>query len=223
MLLLFFLTLNETNYSRISMPHEAAAEIEIGLDSLSEEELARRVQGGCAVSFEELDRRFRPRLEHLLTHRLGNFGDAEEVAQLTLLRVFEKIAAYNPARRLSPWVFTIAFRLATDHLRREKKTAEHGTDQVKLLVDPGQGPDQQLAEREARHDLWSLAKRVLETEQWTALWLFYAEQHSVREVAQAMGRTSVSVRVLLYRARKALLPYLEDPNLEHNVEEGSNG
>jgi RNA polymerase sigma-70 factor (ECF subfamily) len=176
---------------------------------LSDEQLAERVQTGCAASFAELDRRFRPRLLHVLARRLSTREDAEDVVQQTLFRVFEKIHLYDSRQRLSPWVFTIGLRLAAQHGRRKQLPVNQENERQLDLTCPALGPEEQLERREERDHLWNVADRVLKPEQWTALWLFYGEEHSIKEVAQSLGRTKTSVSVLLFRARRTLLPHLK--------------
>lgn len=176
---------------------------------LSDEQLAQRVQTGCAESFAELDRRLRPRLLHVLLRRLPTREDAEDVVQQTLFRTFEKIHLYDSRQRLSPWVFTIGLRLAAQHGRRKQLPVNQQSERSLELTCPTPSPDEQLSQREERDQLWDVADRVLKPEQWTALWLFYGEEQSIKEVAQSLGKTKTSVSVLLFRARKMLLPHLK--------------
>ena len=179
-------------------------------DALTDEGLAQRVKQGCRDSFALLDRRIRPRLIHLLSIRLANHTDAEDVAQQTMLRVFEKIQQYDDRRRFRSWVFTIAMRLAIDYQRGQRDQPIRPEDSLMQIVDPSPRPDQQAVATEERNGLWTLVGRVLRPEQHTALWLFYGEQQSAAEIAATMQRSVIAVRVSLYRARKALLPHLED-------------
>ena len=174
----------------------------------SDEQLAVRVQGGCAASFAALDHRLRPRLLHVLSRRLSTREDAEDVVQQTLLRVFEKIHLYDSRQRLSPWVFTIALRLAAQYVRRKQIPVTPESDNGHEFVDRTRLPEDQAISHEERDQLWTLADKVLKPEQWTALWLFYGEEQSIKEVAQSLGRTKTSVSVLLFRARRTLLPHL---------------
>jgi len=178
------------------------------LHAASDEDLACRVQDGCADSFTELVKRLQPRLLFVLRRRLQHHADAEDVAQKTLLRAYEKIHLFNPTRKFSPWLFTIALRLAADHHRQRKLKTQQPGESASAVVDPQPNPAQLAIHREAAKDLWELAYRILKPDQWTALWLFYGEGQTVREIAQTLRRTTVSIRVLLYRARKALTPHL---------------
>lgn len=174
-------------------------------ESVSDEALAYRVQTGCTASMSLLCERFWPRLLHVLERRLRQQADAEDVAQLTLVRVMEQIDRYDPRQRFSPWIFTISLRLASDHQRRTNRRGE-----TPLSERPGHAPtpDSLAMDREERDQLWTLAERLLTPDQWTALWLFYGEGHSAREVAHAMRKATFSVRALLYRGRKLLRPHL---------------
>lgn len=176
---------------------------------MSDEQLAVRVQAGCADSFTELDRRLRPRLLYVLIKRLSTREDAEDVVQQTMLRVFEKIRLYDPRQRFSPWVFTIGLRLAAQHGRRKQLPVHQESDCHPDPQSRAPGPEELVSLREQRDHLWDVADQVLKPEQWTALWLFYGEEQSIKEVAQSLGRTKASVSVLLFRARRTLLPHLK--------------
>jgi len=194
------------------MPNRPAEPEAIPHGAPSDETLARRVQSGCVKSFEELDRRFRPRLVNLLRKRTGSREDAEDLTQTALMRAYERIDRFNPDRTFKTWLFTIAVRQSIDAHRRRKIGATGGG--IDRVTDPTPGPDEQLSERETSHRLWDLADRVLDSTQRTALWLHYGEQLKAKQIAEALGINAVHVRVLLYRARRTLLRYMDEPEHE---------
>jgi RNA polymerase sigma-70 factor (ECF subfamily) len=51
---------------------------------------------------------------------------------------------------------------------------------------------------------------VLTEEQNNALWLYYVEDMPTAGIARVLGRSRASVKVLLFRARRRLLPMLEN-------------
>ena len=177
-------------------------------DTPSDETLARRVQSGCVKSFEQLDRRLRPRLVNLLLKRTGNREDAEDLTQLALFRAYQSIDRFNPERSFKAWLFTIAVRLSIDAHRRQKLSTPAAG--VEHAVDPAPQPHEQLSRRETHDRLWDLADRVLDPTQRTALWLHYGEQLKAKQIGQALGLSAVHVRVLLYRARRTMMTYLDE-------------
>ncbi|MEM9420044.1 MAG: sigma-70 family RNA polymerase sigma factor [Planctomycetota bacterium] len=202
----------------VTPPADAVEPVE--QDAVTDEALAARVQTGCVKSYEELDRRYRVRLIHLLRRRVGRESDAEDLAQITLFTAYEKIGRYDPKRKFSTWLFTIAVRKAIDHGRANAKhvaPSGHeptaGGDAIIALPDQTDGPLQRTIEAEQhnrRSDLWRLADEVLKPAQWTALWLHYGEDQTPAEVAKAMNISRVNARVLLHRARKILSDKLKD-------------
>jgi RNA polymerase sigma factor (sigma-70 family) len=107
-------------------------------------------------------------------------------------------------------MFTIGLRLATDFQRRRR--LQPTLLEASLLDAMGSAtrPSEEAEADELRSDLWQTVRESLGHEQAAALWLFYGEQQSVKEIASELGRSAVSVRVMLYRARKKLLPHLSD-------------
>ncbi len=191
------------------------------LSHLSDSELARQLQSGCEQGFTELDRRYRPRLLYALTRRLPRREDAEDVVQQTMLRVFQKIHQFDTNRRFSPWVFTIAMRLSVEHGRRKQLPVSPESTSPLEIADKSASPDGRLCETEERDSLWALADRVLKPDQWTALWLHYGEELSISEVAQTLGKTKTTVSVQLFRARKTLLPHLQEKRGRESFSEKS--
>jgi DNA-directed RNA polymerase specialized sigma24 family protein len=62
-----------------------------------------------------------------------------------------------------------------------------------------------LVERqEERNQLWQTAQRKLPRNQFQALWLRYAEEMDLDQIATVLGKTKTGVKVLLFRARQTL-------------------
>ncbi|MEM7626011.1 MAG: sigma-70 family RNA polymerase sigma factor [Planctomycetota bacterium] len=176
-------------------------------DHESDEDLAARVQGGCVRSYEQLDRRYRARLVHLLRKRVGREADAEDLAQATLWTAYEKIDRYDPSRKFSTWLFTIGTRKAIDLGRARQRRGEAGGESTAALADEQPGPMQRAIRAEESDPtrdggIWQVADEVLKPTQWTALWLAYGEDQTPAEIAAALNVSRVSVRVMLHRARK---------------------
>lgn len=187
------------------MTSDRASSTEAGQPA-DEVRLVRRAQGGDRLAMEELARRFRPRLVHLLGRRTGRWADADDIAQQALLRAFERIDQHDGRRPFSTWLYRIAWRMAVDLHRRPRP--EPGLD-CNTLCDPrGRDPQDAAADAELRQNLWSIARRVLSADQYCVLWLRYAEDMSINDVARVLRRTRISVRVLLHRARRRLAPHL---------------
>lgn len=178
---------------------------DLALTTTSDEELACRAQRGCADSFDCLLRRFQAPVLQFLQHR-GAAVDAEDLTQETFLRAFENLHRYRPRWSFSAWLFTIARRASINHHRRARPAIEQSD--MDAVASPEAGPLEVMVAAEGRRRLWDLAADVLSEEQTTALWLYYVEDMSGRGIALVLGRSVASVKVMLFRARKRLLPLL---------------
>lgn len=163
-------------------------------------------QRGDRHALDELARRFRPRLVHLLGRRTACWADAEDIAQQALLRALERIDQHDGRRPFSVWLYRIALRTAADHHRKPRP--EPGLDSSRLSDPRGDDPQEAAADGELRENLWSIARQALSADQYSALWLRYAEEMSIKDVARVLGRTRIATRVLLHRARQRLAPHL---------------
>jgi RNA polymerase sigma-70 factor (ECF subfamily) len=170
-------------------------------------ELALQAQAGSRAAFAELVERYEGPLFHFLALRANSRAEAEELVQDTFLRAWLKIDRYRSDWRFSTWLFTLGRRIAASERRRTRVRANGADelDEVSVQSDPSGG----LVEREDRAQIWSLAERHLSEEQCSALWLRYAEELPLDEVARVLGKSAVGVRVLLFRARTKLAQHLD--------------
>jgi RNA polymerase sigma-70 factor (ECF subfamily) len=176
------------------------------LDASSDEQLAASAASGSLAAFTQILQRYERRVYNFVFRRLPCSADAEDVTQETFVRAWQRIDQYRPRHRFSTWLFTIAARLTINHLRSADRHRRHLGDFHAMRSHTAQEDDPAVlvAAREETGNIWSLAAACLSEEQLAALWLRYAEDLSIREIATVFGRTAVGVRVMLFRARTKL-------------------
>jgi RNA polymerase sigma-70 factor (ECF subfamily) len=174
-----------------------------------------RSQQGCEASFAVLVDRFAQRLLRFLNHRTASVHDAEDLVQDTFVKAYENIHRFRNSAKFSTWLFTIAARLAVSHHRRL-----HHSQAASDVEACSYEPKDVLAEQEARQRLWAAAGNLSEN-QYRALRLKYAEDMSVKEIAQVLRKSQVSVKVLLYRARLNLAERLRKEAAEAEIANGT--
>lgn len=189
--------------------------------SASDDDLAARAREGCRDSFDALVRRFQVRLLRFLQRRVRSDSDAEDLLQETFVRAYLRLQQYNPARPFGTWLFTIAHRLAISHHRRGLAAARAGAvagERLRDRVEPEPGTE--MADEESRQVFWEQACSVLSEEQLCATWLFYVEQMPAPQIAEVLGRSWVSVKTILFRARRKLAPiFAESRGIETEMRE----
>jgi RNA polymerase sigma-70 factor (ECF subfamily) len=175
------------------------------LQSISDEDLARQSQGQDFAAFEELVRRYENRIYSFVFQSCGHATDAREITQDTFVRAFAAIGQFDPRRPFSSWLFTIARRKGIDCFRAR---IPGGGQTAPEELDP-EDPAELLARRDEAQDLWRRARRLLPDVQFQALWLRYAEDMDIAQIARVLGKTQTHVKVLLFRARHKLAGELE--------------
>jgi RNA polymerase sigma-70 factor (ECF subfamily) len=181
------------------------------MDNLSDEELAARAAAGSRVAFEELISRYTRRLFYFLRPKSESDEDIEDLIQETFLRTFRNIERFDPKRKFSTWLYTTAVRLAISRHRSNKtRTLGLGREEPEC---PSPGPAEILIQKEETQrdkNIWNLAG-TLKPREYEVLWLRYAEDLPVNEIARAMNKSPLGIRVLLHRARRNLGGKLRPP------------
>jgi RNA polymerase sigma-70 factor (ECF subfamily) len=167
---------------------------------IADERLVRQSQAGSLEAFEELVRRYEQRIYAFVANCCRNSSDADEITQDTFVRAYRAIAKFDSRRNFAPWLFAIARRRCIDHFRANPARPEEPAIELFDTDDPAE----LMARREDGQGLWQLARSCLSQPQFLALWLRYAEEMDVNDIARALGKTQTHTKVVLFRARRTL-------------------
>lgn len=138
-----------------------------------------------------------------LTVACGDREVAADAVQDAFTRAYarwRRIARYDDP---AGWVRHVALNRIRDHFRK----AERGRRAVDRL---GSQTDHTVAGPEPRADVGALLA-PLPGQQRTAMALFYVEQCSVREIAEAMGLSEGAVKYHLHAGRSTLKGHVDAP------------
>lgn len=148
-----------------------------------------------------------PRLLALAGRLLNDPGDAQDIAQETLLRAWKQAADWRPgAARFDTWLHRVAINLCYDHLRRRRETP---MAEVPEQIDPGPMPDRGLLARDIGGRV-ALAMAALPQRQREAIVLCHYQELGNIEAAKVMGTSVEALESLLGRARRTLRSALMD-------------
>ena len=170
----------------------------------SDEQLAAEAQDGSLDAFSGLVNRYHARVYHFLCHKTANPEDAQDVTQQVFIKAWQRINQFRVEAKFATWLFTITRRLAINYYRARGSRVFVELDEASPDMVTTDTPASNLAERDEHAALWTTARRSLSESQFTALWLKYREYMSIKEMAKAMDKKQVTIKVLLHRARKAL-------------------
>jgi RNA polymerase sigma-70 factor (ECF subfamily) len=177
-------------------------------------ELARQSQAGSLAAFEELVYRHEHRVYAFVAQFCRNTADARELTQDTFAKAAQSMRLFDARREFAPWLLTIARHKWIDRQRAAPPSADAPMPE---MVDENT-PSELLAQREDRQDLWRVARRCLSANQFQALWLRYAEDMDVAQIAGVLGKSRVHVKVILFRARQILGRQLQSDRMQPAVD-----
>jgi RNA polymerase sigma-70 factor (ECF subfamily) len=161
--------------------------------------LVLRYQRGDEGAFDELYRRYYPRLHLYCQRRVGDAHVSEELAQEAFLRALRAMPRFAGERRFYPWMTVIAQRLCIDHHRRSARVEP--TPEVDLgFVEPDH--DAVFAEVDKGH--LEIAMARLAPRHREVLELREQQGWSYHQIADHLDVPITTVEALLHRARKAL-------------------
>tara|TARA_B100001123_G_scaffold47051_1_gene47779 strand:- start:125 stop:775 length:651 start_codon:yes stop_codon:yes gene_type:complete len=180
-----------------------------GLPDKTDEQLAKLCQKGSLDAFEELVNRHEARLFNFLCQKAPRREDAEDLAQRTFIKAWQKINQYRTESSFATWLYTIARNLTISYYRKHGKVTHCELEAAAPNLVEKETPADTLSENEEYAALWRTAREVLKEDAFDVLWLKYKEQQSIAEISTVLGRTEISVKVMLHRSRKKLGHALE--------------
>lgn len=173
----------------------------------SEAALIDKARRGSAAAFTDLVNGYRHGLLRFLLTRSATYADAEDALQDTLINAFRYLDSYDKRWRFSTWLYRIAINNASK--QRVANTVELGE-----LSDAESDPLTQCIAASERENLWVVARRHLSDEVYTAMWLRYVEDMSVKDIAAVLERSVSWAKVNLLRGRKILDREMNEANTE---------
>jgi RNA polymerase sigma-70 factor, ECF subfamily len=167
----------------------------------SDEELLARYAAGDQLAARALTQRHLPRVLSLARRMLADPGEAEDVAQETMLRLWRMAPDWESGRAsLATWLYRVAGNLCIDRLRQRRPVAPDSPPDVE---DPAPGVEAALARHERARALRA-AVLALPERQRLAVVLRHFEERSNPEIAAVLGTSVEAVESLLGRARREL-------------------
>ena len=170
----------------------------------SETELLTRAQQGDVDAFSTLVENYNRAIFNLCYRMLGNANDAEDAAQETFIRAYKAIHRYDPKRKFSTWIMSIASNYCIDQHRR-KKLPSFSIDAVEEpnFGDKSPSLEGQVMEIEQSEEIMFLLEH-LKPKDKSAIIMRYWYDYSYDEIAEALSITTSAVKSRLHRARNLL-------------------
>jgi len=183
------------------------------VDKQGETALAHALLAGETDAFEKFVEHFRSKVFHYSWLVCGSPQDAEEVAQETLLKVFDNFDQLREPERVRAWVFRIAKNVCLMHRRRSVFAPAHELSLEELptageVPDVLQPPDSEMLRSELRNVIDRVIAELPASYRAVVL-LRDIEELSTEETAQILDLSIDVVKTRLHRGRAAMRQKLD--------------
>ncbi len=135
-----------------------------------------------------------------------NDEDAKDIAQETFIKAFKEISTLKNASLFSKWLIRIASNKCLDLLRHNKTLAMDtlSSDEMELdIPDKSKSSEELVLDEEVREIISQMISK-LPIEQRVTIFMYYYQDYSIKEIAEAYGCSESTVKSRLGYAKKAM-------------------
>lgn len=191
----------------------------------TDHDLIRFARSGSEKAYRELLGRYERPVFSLVYRMVRDRELAEDIAQETFVKVFNRIDSYNPKYKFSSWIFKIASNLAIDTMRKKSlptvsldgspnARTDDEVERTRIAVaSTDEGPDELLEAKELGEEIEE-AIGELRPEYRTAVILRHVEGRPYEEIAEIMEVPLGTVKTYIHRARGELRESLAHLRIE---------
>ena len=185
---------------------------------LADDALLTQYSRGDAAAAHALTARLTPRVFGHAMRVLGDWAEAEDVAQDAMMRLWKVAPDWRMGEaKVSTWLYRVTANLCTDRLRRKRGV---GLNEVDEPLDPSPSVTDQLQTRERMNALQA-GLQTLPERQRQAMILRHIEGLANPEIAEILEISTEAVESLTARGKRALAQALAPARKKLGYEDDS--
>jgi RNA polymerase sigma-70 factor (ECF subfamily) len=185
-----------------------------GTDAIPASVLVARAQAGSTRAFDELVRRYRPRIVALALHLCGTEAEADDVAQEVFFSAFRNLHTFQGRSEFFTWVYRMAVNRALnarrDRTRRRETTMDDPRVDLAVAIDAAGNPARAAELRQLYRRLVHALDR-LPADMRTSVVLVVLQGLSQAEAAVVQACSPGTVAWRIHEARQRLRRAVELP------------
>jgi len=167
------------------------------------------VKKGNVQAFSFLVEKYQKMVYTLALKLMKKPEEAEELAQDTFVKAFQKIDSYEGKSKFSTWLYTIAYNSCISELRKRRIEFKSLDDRQVTEDDEQKMVDYyRETKKEDQEKYLNLALEKLPEDDQVLLTLYYYENQSMDEISVITGLTVSNIKVKIHRARKRMQLFL---------------
>lgn len=183
--------------------------------------LVEKCRRGESQAFDQLVIKYQKRIFNLTYRMLGNYEEANDLAQETFIRAYKKLGSFRKEASFYTWLYRLASNLCKNKLRQWQRQGQFQTQSLHNPVGDGQrelincisdqtdGPDKILEKKDLEQCVQRAIDSLQEDHRLVVI-LRDIQGLSYQEVAAILGCQEGTVKSRLHRARDELKERLKD-------------
>lgn len=180
--------------------------------SNNEQLLIERSKNGDVSAFEMLIEAYQKKVFNLAYRIIGNYDDANDIAQEAFIRIFRSISGFRGQSSFSTWIYRITTNVCLDEIRKRKNKSVQYLDED-IQTDDGEMQRQiisddplpeEIAERKELRAVINDSLGELKEEYRIIITLRDIQGMSYEEIAKVLDCPTGTVKSRINRARQAL-------------------
>lgn len=169
------------------------------------------VRKGDVSAFAVLIEKYQSMVYSLALKLLKNTEDAEEMAQDTFIKAFQKLDMYEGKSKYSTWLYSITYNACISELRKRRihfssLEDQHFSDQDEMKMHSYFSENK----KEDQERYLTIALGKLPEDDQVLVILYYYENQSMDEISMITGLTVSNIKVKIHRARKRMYELLHE-------------
>ncbi len=181
------------------------------MDKNEDQYYIEAVRKGNIQAFSFLVEKYQKLIYTLALKLLKRPEDAEEMAQDTFIKAFQKLDMYEGKSKFSTWLYSITYNACISELRKRRIEFKSLEDQRITEQDEMKMHDYyRETKKEDQEKYLNLALGKLPEDDQILVTLYYYENQSMDEISEITGLTVSNIKVKIHRARKKMYSLLHE-------------
>ena len=169
------------------------------------------VKKGNVQAFSFLVEKYQKMVYTLALKLMKKSEEAEEMAQDTFVKAFQKLDSYEDKSKFSTWLYSITYNACISELRKRRIEFKSLDDRQVSDQDEQRMHDYYRENRKEDQEKYlNLALEKLPEDDQVLVTLYYYENQSMDEISQITGLTVSNIKVKIHRARKKMYELLHE-------------
>lgn len=188
----------------------------------TDQELIAKTLQGQTKAYGVLVLRYQDFIYTIVLRIVKKKEEAEEIAQDTFVKAYEKLSSFQGTSKFSSWLYSIAYRKALDFLKKQRRFKP----EVDIEAIPSgsvasiENGLQKMITKERSELIQDCLMQLPETNA-AIITFYYFEGLSVKEISTITELSEDNIKIRLYRSRKQLLgllaPYIMQNTHNHGT------